>query len=218
MSLQLSTLWDMDILSLCSLATSSPWTSLCWPAVPVLQGLSVGDMTVDSALPPWTSCSFSLGVWFITMNLYFFQLRAFASWGCSAGCLRLIVAFLLLLDSVGEFGWQSDLSGLWGLQMTPLLKPRDSLKQLVCGCWMLSSSMGAAEPWRFSCAPTGRVILVGKLWWGGTRWEIMVVESLWAVLVFATCEHRVRDKAPPLWRRSMLWEPSSFPAETWRSP
>lgn len=67
----------------------------------------------------------------MTMNLYFFQLRALAYLGQSGGCLRPRLAFMLLLDSVGEFGWQSDLSGLWGLQMTPLLQPGDNLRQLV---------------------------------------------------------------------------------------
>lgn len=47
-----------------------------------------------------------------TMNLYFFQLRTFTGsltefWGETAPRIQ-------LLDSAGEFGWQSDLRGLWG--------------------------------------------------------------------------------------------------------
>lgn len=107
--LQLSTLWAIRSSSLCSPAPSSDWTSPCMPET---APLCVGDMATASAVPPWAVFSISPGDWFITINLYFFQLRALESLGQSDCCLRLNAAFLLLLDSVGELGWQSDLSGL----------------------------------------------------------------------------------------------------------
>lgn len=107
--LQLSTVWAIRISSLCSPAPSSAWTSPCTPEA---GPLCVGDMAAASAVPPCAVFSISPGDWFMTINLYFFQLRALASLGQSDCCLRLNAAFLLLLDSVGELGWQSDLSGL----------------------------------------------------------------------------------------------------------